>query len=274
MHVNLITSLSRERAERISELVRSAYSSGDLLPGLPTADGALAGAAELHRDLTAGQLLWVAEESGRLVGTVRAVRTAPELWEVRRLAVDPTRRRTGSARALLRRLEADAMAAGAREVALDAVVERGTPAFYARLGYRTVRHFGAADKPLSEVHMRRALDQPPVPVPHGALPLGSGLLLEWRAVAGGTSCRARLLAAGERARAREGALGADFWPGAGAAELALVQRTLADAGSGGPFFARPAVAVDAFCRPRERHPELLAWWRSPAVRVQPATAPV
>ncbi|MEV8341932.1 GNAT family N-acetyltransferase [Streptomyces niveus] len=266
MHVNLITTLSGELAERISELVRAAYATGDLLPGLPVADGALADAAEVHRDLAAGQLLWVAWDAGRPVGTVRAVRVTPELWEVRRLAVDPTSRRTGAARALLGRLEAAATAAGVREVALDAVVERGNPAFYARLGYRTVRHFGASDKPLSEVHMRRAPNTPPVPVPHEAFPVGPGLLLHWRAVAEGTSCRLRLLAAGERVPAGPETVGVDFWPGARAAELALVGGALAAGADGEVFFARPALAVDAFCRPRERHPQLLAWWRSPLVR--------
>lgn len=266
MHVNLITTLSRELAERISELVRAAYATGDLLPGLPIADGALADAAEVHRDLAAGQSLWVAWDAGRPVGTVRAVRVAPELWEVRRLAVDPTSRRTGAARALLGRLEAAAAAAGVREVALDAVVERGNPAFYARLGYRTVRHFGASDKPLSEVHMRRAPHTRPVPVPHETLPVGPGLLLQWRAVAEGTAGRLRLLTAGERVPAGPQTVGADFWPGAGAAELALVRGTLEAGADGEVFFARPALAVDSFCRPRERHPQLLAWWRSPLVR--------
>ncbi|WP_197287652.1 GNAT family N-acetyltransferase [Streptomyces apocyni] len=257
--------------------MRTAYATGDLLPGLPTADGALADAKEVHRDLAAGQPLWVARDAGRLVGTVRAVRVTPELWEIRRLAVDPTCRRTGAATTLVHRLEAAAAAAGAREVALDAVVERGNPAFYARLGYRTVRHFGAADKPLSEVHMRRALGARLMPVPHDAAPVGPGLLLEWRAVAGGTSCWSRLLASGEQVPAHPKAIGADFWPGATSAELAMVQRALTchdggeSGGAGGEtLFVRPAVAVDAFCRPRQRHPRLLAWWRRPPARTSVA----
>ncbi|WP_395571192.1 GNAT family N-acetyltransferase [Streptomyces sp. BK79] len=252
--------------------MRAAYRAGDLVPGLPAADGSRAGPGELLDDVAAGQLLWVAEEEGRVVGTVRAVRPAPRVWEVRRLAVDPACRRSGAARALLRRLEAEARARGVRRVVLDAVVERGNPPFYARVGYRAVRHFPAGDKPLSEVHMERDPREAAAPVPHAAAPAGPGLLVEWRAARGGTVCRPRLLTGAASVRTLGGALGADHWPAAGAAELALVRETLLKegraAGDGEVFFDRPASRVDAFRVPREAHPGLLAWWRGPAVRHQ------
>ncbi|MCX4820769.1 GNAT family N-acetyltransferase [Streptomyces sp. NBC_01142] len=262
-------------AETVSEIIRAAYSSGDLLPGLPTADGALADSAELFHDLSAGQLLWVAQVSGEIVGTVRAVRNAPDSWEVRRLAVSPSSRHSGTARRLLRRLEADALAAGASRVVLDAVVERGNPAFYARVGYRTVRHFPAGDKPLSEVRMERDLREAPAPVPHDAPPARPGLLLDWLAVPTGTVCRLRLIS-GEGvpdAGCHRTPLGADFWPAAGPAELARVRDALAEeadqVGRDELFFGRPATGIAAFCGPRLLHPALLAWWRSTAVRQQP-----
>ncbi|MEN8649798.1 GNAT family N-acetyltransferase [Streptomyces sp. 21So2-11] len=266
-------------ADEISEIIRAAYSSGDLLPGLPTADGALADSAELLHDLAAGQLLWVATLAGRTVGTVRAVRSSPDSWEVRRLAVSPAARRSGAARALLRRLEHDASAAGAARVVLDAVVERGNPAFYAQVGYRLVRHFPAGDKPLSEVRMQRDLHDDPAPRAHDVPPAGPGLLLDWLAVPAGTVCRPRLTGPRPGPQDEAGAapgtpLGADFWAGAGPAELARVRATLAreadQAGQEELLFDRPAGDIAAFRAPRLSHPELLAWWRSPAVRKQPA----
>ncbi|CAL9628182.1 hypothetical protein SUDANB15_05990 [Streptomyces sp. enrichment culture] len=274
MHVNLISSVPENLADAVSRLVRAAYRAGDLVPGLPAADGSRAGPGELLDDVAAGQLLWVAEAGGRVVGTVRAVRPAPRVWEVRRLAVDPACRRSGTARALLRRLEAEARARGVRRVVLDAVVERGNPPFYARVGYRAVRHFPAGDKPLSEVHMERDPREEPVLVPPAA-PAGPGLLVEWRAAPGGTVCRPRLLSGAAPVRTSGGALGADHWPAAGAAELDLVRGTLLKegraAGDGEVFFGRPASRIDAFRLPREAHPELLAWWRGPAVRHQAPT---
>ncbi|MFI8951941.1 GNAT family N-acetyltransferase [Streptomyces sp. NPDC053750] len=255
--------------------MRAAYRTGDLVPGLPAADGSRAGSGELLDDVAAGQLLWVAEDGGRVVGTVRAVRPSPRVWEVRRLAVAPACRHSGAARALLRRLEAEARARGVRRVVLDAVVERGNPPFYAHVGYRAVRHFPAGDKPLSEVHMERDPREEPALVPHAAAPAGPGLLVEWRAAPGGTVCRPRLLSGVAAVRTSGWVLGADHWPAAGAAELGLVRGTLLKegraAGDGEVFFDRPASRIDAFRLPRAAHPELLAWWRGPTVRHQAPT---
>ena len=240
-------------ARTITGIVRDAYSAGDLVPGLPVADGARVGPAELYADLDAGHLLWVARFEGRIAGTVRAVRRT-DGWGVRRLAVASWCRRAGLATGLMRRLEEDAVAAGVTQVSLDAVVERGNPAFYARLGYRSVRHFGADDKPLSEVHMLRDPRSAPVPAPHDVPPRAPGLTLSWVPTASGTACRFGVA---------EGALGADFLPDGGPAEKVAVQAAL-----GGFTFDLPAAEISAFRMPRLVHGRLLAWWRSPAVRRQ------
>lgn len=267
------SSVSGGCAEAISHIIRESYSTGDLVPGLPPANGCRADVAELLDDLAAGQILWVAESGGRVVGTVRAVRDTVHGWEVRRLAVAPWARRGGIARTMLRGLESEARSCGATRVVLDAVVERGNPAFYARLGYRTERHFPAPDKPLSEVRMWRDLREAPDPVRHDVPTAGPGLFLEWRATPTGTVCRPELtagrrdLGVGDRR-----SLGADFWPGAGRAELSMVWEALAgQANRAGPdelSFRRPAVEIAAFGRPRQVHGDLLAWWRNPAVRDQ------
>jgi predicted N-acetyltransferase YhbS len=266
--------VSGARAEAVSEIIRESYSAGDLVPGLPPADGCRADVAELFGDLAAGQVLWVAESGGRVVGTVRAIRDPTHGWEVRRLAVASWARQGGIARALLRGLEAEARSHGATRVALDAVVERGNPAFYARLGYRTERHFPAADKLLSEVRMWRDPREAPVPVRHDVPSAEPGLLVEWLATPIGTVCRPELTA-----RRRGGpvgydrqSLGVDFWAGAGRPELSTAWTALARranrAGPGGLYFRCPANEIAAFGQPRQVHGDLLAWWRSPAVRDQ------
>lgn len=254
-HILRIAEASTEMADSLTRIIRAAYADGDLVPGLPVADGARAEPAEILDDLAAGCPLWMATVDGEPAGTVRAVPRRPHTWEVRRLAVAPWLRRGGTARALLARLEADAVAAGVTEVTLDAVVERGNPAFYARVGYRTVRHFGAGDKPLSEVHMSRDPRTPAVPVTDDRWPTEPGLTLTWVATPGGTACRHS-----GKADSMEAVLGIDFLAGAGPAAV-----------TGGDF-DRPAAEIPAFRMPRTVHPELLAWWRSPAVRRQAAAA--
>jgi GNAT superfamily N-acetyltransferase len=254
-HIFRITEASTEMADSLTRIIRSAYADGDLVPGLPVADGARAEPAELLDDLAAGCPLWMATVDGEPAGTVRAVPRGPHTWEVRRLAVAPALRRSGTARALLGRLEAEAVTAGVTEVTLDAVVERGNPAFYARVGYRTVRHFAADDKPLSEVHMSRDPRTPADPAADDRWPTEPGLTLTWVATSGGTACR--LSRPDDPA---ETVLGVDFLAGAD------------PAGPGGGDFDRPAAEIPGFRMPRTVHPGLLAWWRSPAVRRQAVTA--
>lgn len=173
----------------VARLTRAAFADADPLPGLPPPDGAAESAAAVAADVAAGARLWTARDAdGSLLGSVRALVPEPGTWQVRRLAVLPAALGRGVARRLVRALEAGAAAAGARRVALDAVVERGNPPVYARLGYRTVHYLPNPDKPLSEVHMERRLSAGPAAQPHprptGTLPEGVPLA-DWFGVDGG-----------------------------------------------------------------------------------------
>jgi GNAT superfamily N-acetyltransferase len=261
--------------DEIAASVRAAYAGSDPRLPLPVADGAREDAGSVAADLSAGAWLCVARDpAGALVGSVRAFARPGGCWEVRRLAVVPAQRGTGLARALVRRLEDAARLAGAGTVRLDAVVERGNPPFYTRLGYATLRHFPNPDKPLSEVDMERSLSTGPVPLRYPwqgerADP-GYPLLVTWHATAGGTLARLHrgVARARDAAGAAPGFLGADGWPPPGEADP---ERVLAGLAAGGGTvhgdavrFAAPAVAVAAFRMPRLVHPDLLALWRLPA----------
>ncbi|MFD3518624.1 GNAT family N-acetyltransferase [Streptomyces sp. NPDC058657] len=170
-------------AEQIAEVTRASFADADPLPGLPRPDGAFENAADVRADLAAGAGLWIARSAdGELLGSIRALPKGPTTWEVGRLGVSPKALGTGLARRLVRALESDVAAAGADRVVLDAVVERGNPPVYARIGYRTVRYLPNPDKPLSEVTMERLLAGPPAPVAHpcptGTLPAGTPLV-DW-----------------------------------------------------------------------------------------------
>ncbi|MDI6102994.1 GNAT family N-acetyltransferase [Actinoplanes sp. NEAU-A12] len=277
LEISVATVVSDALAETIAEVTRAAYARGDLVPGLPAADGARATADEVRADLAAGLRLITAYDRGVCVGAVRAAALNPHTWEVRRLAVAPGLRHGGTGRRLLRRLEAEAWAAGATRVTLDAVVERGNPAFYTRVGYHTVRHFPNPDKPLSEVHMQRladAADEPLVYPQADTTGDQPGVAVTWWAVPTGTVCRISEsrdgpLGAARRDRASLPAtarpVGADFWAGAAAAELRAV-RAEVSAGAAQRHYPAPAATVSAFAQPRLRCPQLLAWWRDPGVR--------
>ncbi|MEU3309049.1 GNAT family N-acetyltransferase [Nocardiopsis sp. NPDC006832] len=276
--VSEIRDLTGTLARRVTELTRAAYRAGDLVPGLPVADGAVAGPEELHEDLAGGAHLWVAAVGGSPVGAVRAVRTDDGAWEVRRLAVAPWHRRGGTARLLLRRLEESAFTAGADRVVLDAVVERGNPAFYARVGYTAVRHFGAEDKPLSEVRMERGPGSPErgrCSVPHTP-----GTAVLWWSVPRGSLCSVVPVqevpgpeAAPTAPFGREDAtfVGVDLSP----EPEASGRRPILDALSvdaayqdgDALTFDAPVHELSAYRRPRLSHPDVLAWWRSPSVRL-------
>ncbi|MEV4603161.1 GNAT family N-acetyltransferase [Amycolatopsis sp. NPDC049253] len=264
-----LSGISPAFAEEIAATTRVAYAAGDAVPGLPVADGARETGAAVLADLAAGTRLWVATVDGRCAGSVRAA-TAPDVWEVRRLAVAPWTRGTGLARALVAALESGAARAGAA-VELNAVVERGTPAFYGKTGYRTLYHFGAADKPLSEVRMRRdpALAPRPWtdPLAGDASEVTAGVVVTWWSFGGTTTCRVShgtvAGAAAHSPAAGARFLGADHWPGATAEDLEAVRETHGGAIAG---HDRPAALVPAYALPRSVHKGLLAWWRAPAVR--------
>lgn len=237
-------------AEDVAAVTRAAYRAGDPVPGLPVADGAEETADDVRADLAAGYHLWTATAAGRIVGAVRA---HSRDWSVRRLAVSPEIRRLGVGKLLLRALEAGARAAGAPRVVLDAVVERGNPAFYARAGYRTVYHFPADDKPLSEVHMELLLGEPARARDYPEPDHTPGTVRSWWSADGGTVCVTSPAPDGISAEVHRnrhlGVLrGVDWAP---LSEAARVRRS----------WPLPAAAIRSFAQPRLDEPEFLAWWR-------------
>ncbi|WP_053739008.1 GNAT family N-acetyltransferase [Nocardia sp. NRRL S-836] len=242
--------LTDRLAEDVAAVTRRAYRAGDLVPGLPVADGAKETAQDVRADLAAGYHLWTATAGGRLVGAVRA---HSRDWCVRRLAVSPDTRGLGVGKLLLRALEAGARAEGAARVVLDAVVERGNPAFYARAGYRTVHHFPADDKPLSEVHMELLLGEPVTPRAYPELDRTPGTVRSWWSVDGGTVCATSPAPDGISAEVRRNR------------HLGVLRGVdLAPLSDGTPVRRRwplPAAVISSFALPRLDEPEFLAWWR-------------
>lgn len=242
--------LTDRLAEDVAAVTRCAYRAGDLVPGLPVADGAKETAADVRADLAAGYHLWTAAAGGRIVGSVRA---HSRDWCVRRLAVSPEARRLGVGKRLLRALEAGARAAGASRVVLDAVVERGNPAFYARAGYRTVYHFPADDKPLSEVHMELLLGEPVRAHDYPEFDRTPGTVRSWWSVDGGTVC--------VTSPAPEG-ISAEVWRNRHLGALRGVDwAPLSDATPVRRSWPLPAAVIGSFAQPRLDEPEFLAWWR-------------
>ncbi|MEU7551557.1 GNAT family N-acetyltransferase [Streptomyces sp. NPDC044571] len=252
-------------ARRTAAVARAAFAAGDPYPGLPVADGATETADDVRADLARGARLWTAfDADGEPLGCVRALPAGDGAWAVRRLAVAPRGRGRSVGRLLIRALEADARAEGLGRVVLDVVVERGNPAFYARLGYRTTAHFPAPDKPLSEVHMARDLAAPDEDLPHPwggePVPLWEGAVRAWFSGPEGTA-------------ALPAALGSDP-----AAELVVLAGRAARLVGGPARFrgadglarrphgvlvdARPAEQVPAFLLPRAVDPDALALWRT------------
>lgn len=270
-------------AERVAAVTRDAYAGSDPLPGLPRPDGAADSAATVARELAAGVRVWTARDrAGRDLAALRVVERDRGTWEVRRVAVLPPWRGHGLARDLLERVEAEAARSAVRQVTLDAVIERGLPQVYARLGYRARSRWPSDDKPLTEVTMTRLPRQPrqALELPwqgDDALPDG-GVLVSWWLTPGGALeavvdlvGRDPLRAVREHGLRRGGGraalAGADMWAGAGRRERGAVAARLASSGQssdgavirfgGGP--ARPA----AYLMPRQLEPRLLALWRFP-----------
>ncbi|MFH9180258.1 GNAT family N-acetyltransferase [Streptomyces albogriseolus] len=259
---------TRERgpavAERTAALARAAFRAGDRYPGLPPADGSAETAGDVLAELARGTRIWTGfDRHGEAVGCVRAVPCVDGAWAVRRLAVAPRARGRSVGRLLMRALEDGARAAGAARVVLDAVVERGNPPFYCRLGYRTTAHFPGPDKPLSEVRMEKDLATPDgeLSYPWGGepFPLWDGPLRVWFCGPRGTVAlpavpgprpEAAVAALAGRAAGQVGA-GARF---RGADGLACPGGVLVD--------PRPAEAVPAFVMPRGVDGGALALWRT------------
>jgi GNAT superfamily N-acetyltransferase len=257
---------TRERdlamADRTAALVRAAFAQGDRFPGLPTADGSAETAAEVLAELARGVRLWTSfDEDGKPLGCIRAIPDGEGAWAVRRLAVHPRSRGRSVGRLLIRALEDQARAEGLERVTLDAVVERGNPPFYCRLGYRTIAHIPGPDKPLSEVSMVKELagSDESLSYPWGGepVPLWDGSVRAWFSGPSGTVALAASLGTDpatalspltELAGAYVGParfLGADGLPEIGGAMV----------------FDRPADDVSAFLMPRAADPDALALWR-------------
>jgi GNAT superfamily N-acetyltransferase len=105
-------------------------------------------------------LMLVAEDEGRIIGGALAFRKNDDVT-LRIIALDPAHRGRGAGRDLMDRLEREATALGAREIALGADEAVG---FYLRLGYRG-RSGMRKQLPLSAARnadadeWRRALDE-------------------------------------------------------------------------------------------------------------------
>jgi GNAT superfamily N-acetyltransferase len=289
VNIERVAEVSAPLAARIAMVTRASYLAGDLARGLPPADGSVETGGQVQADLAAGWLLWLATAGGNCVGTVRGIAAHDGAWVVRRLCVAPQARGMGVGLRLLRAVESAALAGGSRSVELDAVVERGTPAFYGTAGYRVTRHFAAPDKPLSEVRMRRPTAERPrrlrYPADIDAGP-SSGILVSWWAVAAGTACLlgpaepdlAAVLASHQQDVASAcgpvaGLLGIDCWAGASGASAGSLRADIGAlakrrAPAGVACFDRAAVAIPAFAQPRLVRSRLLAWWRMPAARTQ------
>jgi predicted N-acetyltransferase YhbS len=270
--------------DSVVAITTSAFAAGDLLPGLPAADGALDTGNAILSDLRSGVRLWLARShDGETLGCVRAIPRPNETWQIRRLVVSIEAQGHGIARGLVRGLERAAMADGIRRLVVWALVERGIPPFYSRLGYRTTGHFGSPDKPLSEAIMevRLAGPRPVLAYPWETEPLlpGRGVAVCWfgsgrQTVAVTTDLApdpgdvvrgCRQLAA-QRFGLSE-FLGCDCWVGCRPEDshrLAEVLASRADAGAAPVLlFRRPATAVREFTMPRALEPMLLAFCRTP-----------
>lgn len=285
-----LAELSRADGALLRDLVsvtRTAFAEGDMLPGLPTADGALDTHASVTADLAAGVRVWMAHGGDREpVGFVRAIPRDASLWQIRRLAVRPELQGRGLGRLIIRALEDAARAEGVRRLVVWALVERGIAPLYSALGYRTTGHIPTPDKALSEAVMEIDLDAPrtALPYPWGTEPRLAleGPMVSWfggdgatYAVLGGMgpdparTVRAQeALVAGRAGPVRY--LGGDGWPDGSAADrAALAERLAAGADAAdGPLltFAAPFDRVRAFTLPRAASPDLLALWRVPVPR--------
>jgi GNAT superfamily N-acetyltransferase len=274
--------------EELAVLTRRAFAVGDMLPGLPDADGAHDTAASIVEDLDDGIRMWMVHAGdGRPAGCVRAIPRPGAIWQIRRLAVTLTDQGAGLGRLLVRGLERAALAEGMRKLVVWALVERGIAPLYSKLGYRTTGHLATPDKPLSEAVMELDLGRPapPLAYPWGTeprCPHHRGVMVTWFgsarrtvAVTGRLTANPRPVVASQQARAARllGAarfLGGDGWADCAPQSSAAVHDALAaraDAVDGRVLlFERPYREVVEFTMPRTVAPDLLALWRMPVPR--------
>lgn len=271
----------------LASLTRESFAGGDMLPGLPAADGASDSAGSIQDELERGIRIWMVHTGDeRPVGCVRAIPRGDRLWQIRRLAVRADAQGFGLGRRLVRGLEHAARAEAVGALVVWALVERGIAPFYSLLGYRTAGHFGSEDKPLSEAIMELdlAAPAPALEYPWGTEPAGpdSGMAVSWFAAGEDTVAVLGALEPDNRSvvtqHHREAArlvgpdstarfLGGDGWAGCGQEEADTLRAEIAaraDHRDGAALlFRRHFLTVREFTMPRSVHPELLALWRMP-----------
>jgi putative acetyltransferase len=94
--------------------------------------------ADYYREHDGG--FWVAVRDGDLVGMFGLERASPGAMELRRMYVDPSSRRAGIARAMLRRAETECQRFGARRLVLStSELQPAALELYRGAGYRQVR---------------------------------------------------------------------------------------------------------------------------------------
>jgi GNAT superfamily N-acetyltransferase len=98
------------------------------------------GRIEEYYDSRHGSSFWIAIDEGRLAGMFGLERLDDESVELRRMYVEPTKRRSGIARLMLRRAEELARAKGfAKMVLSTSELQTAAIALYRSAGYRLVR---------------------------------------------------------------------------------------------------------------------------------------
>jgi predicted N-acetyltransferase YhbS len=267
-------------------LICTAFARGDMLPGLPPADGASDSVPAVVADLHAGVRLWAAYTAGGdPLGCVRVVPVDRDTWQLRRLAVSTDRQRGGVGRLLIDGVAHAARVEGIPRLLVWAVVERGVPPYYSALGWLTRGHEPNPDKPLSEAVMDWRPDQPKTPLayPWGSERAGfSGVLVSWFTGRSGTiavlgsatgDAEAQVRSVHQGLIQRYGEMrfvGGDGWRNAGPGELAVIADRLGATADvvDGPvlLFSAPCEQVPAFTTPRRIEPDLLALWRVPLRR--------
>lgn len=100
-----------------------------------------------YYDRAVGNGFWVLIDSGELVGMFGLERVSPEEVELRRMYVDPDRRRSGYGRDLLRHAERSALAGSYRKLVLStAELQKEAIALYKSEGFHLVRREEAQEE--------------------------------------------------------------------------------------------------------------------------------
>ena len=136
-----ITSHVRELGALLHACVHGGASIGFVLPYTEDASEAFWSAKVLPAVRDGGRVLWVAQNRGRIAGSVQlGYDTLPNQRhraEVSKLLVHPEFRRQGLARALMAELERHALQLGRSLLTLDTRTGDHAEPLYASLGYRT-----------------------------------------------------------------------------------------------------------------------------------------